>query len=731
MKDFIVKKRSYIVLIAIILKILLYYRLMNVTGNAFVLVTFSVVFIAWVYRCFKGNIPVFIGTYFLVSTLMFIDVIYFKYFNRSLSLNMVGEAHLLGDVKESILYLIGFKEFLLFMDLLVVVPFLLWDQGGKKRVKLLSGVVVVITMVMLIANPVGGDAASSINHQEFFMYHIKDVVSVIAAPTQQVIDLEMDLEERADTEGAYFGVAKDRNLIVIQVESLQSMMIGKTYEGQELTPVLNDLIGNDSFYFDSYFQQLGKGNTSDAEFVSQNGLYAPIFTQAYNAYSDNVYHGLPWLLKDNGYQTMVFHGYKKEFWNREVAYPSQGFDAFYNQDHYISEHPIGLGVNDVEFFRQSIEYLKKVERPFYSFFITLSNHNPFEIPDDQKMITLKAADEDTLFGNYLNGVKYSDHAIGVFVDDLKQSGIYESSIIVIYGDHFGLNSKDQSINDNVSEFLGHNYDYEEMLRIPLIIHIPGSGVDETIKTVGGQIDFMSTILNVMGITNENPFAFGRDLINSDSGFVASQTYMLKGSFIQDEIVFEMSRDGVFNNSRAWNRFTKEPVDIELCRKGYEQALKEINNSAVILEQNLIARFMENKMDIIDLERDKGEWAMENIEWMDSDNVDDLIRLYDEGIRGFGIGTFHNERYFSEVMEWLVGHSDAFVAAEVDLNQLQMVDYGLKRQIAPMMSKMEDYARLEYMGYRNIIYIPDLEMNSEEEIEDFIKNNVFLGVRWIN
>ncbi len=729
MKDFLVQKRSYFALIAIVLKLLLYYQLMNVTGNPLVLVAFSVVFIAWVYRFFKGNVPAFIGAYFLVSTLMFVDVIYFKYFNRSLSLNMIGEAHLLDDVKESILYLIGFKELLLFMDLLVVVPFLLLDQGEKKKAKILSGVMVAITMGMLIVNPIGGDDVSSINHQEFFMYHIKDIATVISGPTEQNINLDMEFKEKDAIEGKYFAVAKDRNLIVIQVESLQSMMIGKVYEGQELTPVLNNLIGKDSFYFDSYFQQLGKGNTSDAEFVSQNGLYAPIFTQAYGAYSDNKYYGLPWIMKDHGYETLVLHGYKKEFWNREVAYPSQGFDSFYHQDHFSTENPIGLGVNDVEFFIQSIDYLKKVESPFYSFLITLTNHNPFELPDNQKMVALKAADEGTLFGDYLNGVKYSDHAIGVFLDELKQSGLYENSIIAIYGDHFGLNSKDQSIHENVSAFLGYSYDYEEMLRIPLIVHIPGSGVDETIDTVGGQIDFMPTVLNLMGVTNENPFAFGRDLINSDSGFVASQTYMLKGSFIQDEIVFEMSRDGVFNNSRAWDRFTKEPVDIELCRESYEQALREINNSAIILEQNLIAGFMENQIGMMDLEQDKSEWSIEDIEWLDSAKVDDLARLYDEGAKGFGIGQFHDETNFSEVMEWLMAHPDVFVAAFFDIDQLKVVDRRLKRQIAPMMTKMEDYNRLEYMGFRNIIYVPDSALNTKEEIDDFIKNNVFLGVKW--
>jgi phosphoglycerol transferase MdoB-like AlkP superfamily enzyme len=727
--DYLNQKRSYFVLIAITLKVLLYYSLMDVTGNPFVLVALSVVIIAWGYRAFKGSVPVFTGAYILISTLMFVDVLYFKYFNRSLSLHMLGEAHLLGDVKDSIIFLIGLKELLLFVDLVVVVPFLIADNGVKKRVGLLSGIMVAFIVGMLIVNPAGSDAASSINHQEFFTYHIKDVVSVVFGATEANTELEMDFEQKISTDGEHFGIARGRNLIVIQVESLQSMVIGKSYEAQELTPVLNGLIGNDTFYFDAYFQQLGKGNTSDAEFVSHNSIHAPLFTQVYSAYSDNEFHGLPWLLKDRGYETLVLHGYKKDFWNREIAYPGQGFDTFYHQDHYDTERPIGLGVNDVEFFTQSIDYLNKAKSPFYSFLITLTNHNPYDMPEDLKAIALKKSDEGTLFGNYLNTVKYSDLAIGVFIEELKQSGLYENSIIVIYGDHFGLNSKDQSIHKNVSDFLGYPYDYDEMLRIPLFIHMPGSGVDGTIETVGGQIDFMPTILNLMGITNENPFVIGRDLMSSDSGFVASQTYMLKGSFIQDDVVFEMSRDGVFKNSRAWNRFTREPVDIELCRAGYEQALKEINSSAVILEQNLIAGFMDRQLDMMSLESDASEWSIEDIEWMDSADSSILENSYEEGVRGFGIGAFGDEMDFDEMTVWLLGHADAFVAADVDFDLLARVDNGLKRQVVPIMTRMEDYIRLEYMGFRNIIYTPDPELNTEDEIDDFIKNNRLLGVIW--
>ena len=61
------------------------------------------------------------------------------------------------------------------------------------------------------------------------------------------------------------------------------------------------------------------------------------------------------------------------------------------------------------------------------------------------------------------------------------------------------------------------------IKVPLIIHISDSEITETLNIPGGQVDFMPTIMNLMGEKNKNPYVFGRDLLNSKEGFVASQT----------------------------------------------------------------------------------------------------------------------------------------------------------------------------------------------------------------
>src|SRR5690606_30397750 len=99
--------------------------------------------------------------------------------------------------------------------------------------------------------------------------------------------------------------------------------------GQEVTPNLNKLImDKSSIYYDNYYQLLGRGNTSDAEFVTHNSLYPSMEEPTYTQYEKNTFYGLPWLLRDNNYTCWAFHGYKKDYWNRANAYVNQGFQRF-------------------------------------------------------------------------------------------------------------------------------------------------------------------------------------------------------------------------------------------------------------------------------------------------------------------------------------------------------------------------------------------------------------------
>jgi phosphoglycerol transferase MdoB-like AlkP superfamily enzyme len=512
-----------------------------------------------------------------------------------LSIKLIHQATFVGSVTSIIFSIVKITDLILFVDLIL---FLSMKKRIGKVVIYKRKSAILITMIILPSIILGisfSEIYTGIKKYEFFNYHIFDIIStdfennrLMSDDRKFVLD-EMEKRTNMGIESQYFGVGNDRDLIIVQIESLQNDFIGKSYEGQEILPNLNALVQKDSLYFSNYYQQLGKGNTSDAEFVSLNSIYPITTGNAYNVYEKNAFYGLPWIMREHGYTATSYHGYQASFWNRENIYPFLGFDQSYFEDDYIMGEKIVFGLDDHDFFNQSVPLMKNIEGKRFDFMVTLSSHKPFDLPESKKNIVLNEEDQN-YFGSYVQSVNYVDGVIGDFIEQLKSEGLYDNSIIVFYGDHYGIGVENAEAIDSLERFLGHEYTHEDMLNIPLIVHIPGLGTSETYDISGGQVDLLPTLLNLMGIRNEY-LTFGRDLINSEQGFVASQTFMEKGSFIDNDVVFEISRDGIFENSIAYTRDSHEPVDIELCRAGYELSTYMINLSKKITESDSIVQII--------------------------------------------------------------------------------------------------------------------------------------------
>lgn len=454
--------------------------------------------------------------------------------------------------------------------------------------------VVMLLVVVVLCAGSASRFGKAISNQEFFSYHVKDIMNYFFGEPEVVSAETQEFGYETSLDGPLYGVAKGKNLIVIQVESFQNFLIGREYNGVEITPNLNQLVDKDSIYFDNFYMQVAMGNTSDAEFAINNSLYGAEEYCTYALYDKNYFRGLPILLKEKGYDVAAFHGYKKEFWNRSGAYPSLGFDTFYSEEDFHFKDVVGFGMRDDDFFQQSTEYMQKMTQPFYSFLITLSNHHPFPLPSGEKAIPAKKGDKGTLVYDYINSARFTDKCIGEFVEQLKKDGLYENSVIAIYGDHFGLTTGDPDICASMKKLLGKNYDVDEMAKIPLIIHIPGEEVKQTISISGGQIDFMPTIAYLMGFESLDTLYLGQNLITAEHGFVAEGIYFPKGSFIKDDIFYVMARDAVYENGRAWNIKTGEKVELEEYEKDSMKAVELINRSQSYLKSDAIGQ-MQGKM----------------------------------------------------------------------------------------------------------------------------------------
>ena len=87
-------------------------------------------------------------------------------------------------------------------------------------------------------------------------------------------------------------------------------------------------------------------------------------------------------------------------------------------------------------------------------------------------------------------------------------------------------------------------------------------------------------------------------MNSKNGFVAFTVYLFEGSFVKNNVMFEISREKLFEGSRAWDIHTGEEYDIEEFYDDYERAIKLKETSKYIMDQDLMADMFDHSDQIV-------------------------------------------------------------------------------------------------------------------------------------
>ncbi|CAI3407223.1 sulfatase-like hydrolase/transferase [Enterococcus cecorum] len=326
----------------------------------------------------------------------------------------------------------------------------------------------------------------------------------------------------------YFGLAKGRNVIYIHLESTQQFLIDYKLKDEngvehEVMPFINSLYhSNSTFSFSNFFHQVKAGKTSDSETLFENSLFGlnqgALFTQLGGK---NTFEAAPNILKQTqGYTSAVFHGNSGTFWNRNETYKRLGYDYFFDASYYnvTEDNSFQYGLNDKPFFQQSVKYLEHLQQPFYTKFIAVSNHYPYsQLSGDETGFPLAQTKDETI-NSYFSTANYMDTAVHEFFDYLKQSGLYDNSIIILYGDHYGISN---ARNKELAQLLGKdretwsNFDNAQVQRVPYMIHIPGMNKGKIIDTYGGQVDALPTLLHLLGVDTQNYIQLGQDLFSPD------------------------------------------------------------------------------------------------------------------------------------------------------------------------------------------------------------------------
>ncbi len=275
-------------------------------------------------------------------------------------------------------------------------------------------------------------------------------------------------------------------------------------------------------------------------------------------YIDKIEHlpSMPRALKDNGYILDYYYGGDINFTNMNAYLVSLGFENIVcDKDFPVSQRTSKWGVHDHLLMAKVTEDVRNTADtiPHLRVIQTSSSHEPFEVPYSNP----RFADNDRL-----NAFAYTDSCVASFINDLRRSPRWDSSLIVIVPDHWGVWPEDIK---NMSD----------RHRIPLIltggaIELSDKSAGHIFNRMGQQVDMTATLLDLLGISSSEKFPFSRSLLNDS---LPQYAFFSRPSEIclmtpQDTVIVDCDGDRIISSSST-NDSADSPA---MMAKAYLQSL---------------------------------------------------------------------------------------------------------------------------------------------------------------
>lgn len=346
----------------------------------------------------------------------------------------------------------------------------------------------------------------------FYMTFLKSKQTV---NEQDIAFLKEEYSKENDKKkNRYTGKQKGNNLIIVQLEGVDSWLINKND-----TPTLYNMMRNSINFTNHYSYYNGGGSTFNSEFAVNTGFITPLsYTQnAYTFNKNSFPYSLAHLFKNEGYSVNAFHMNTKEFYSRGTNYKNWGYDNYY-------------GLVDLGTYKDNSYYLDRElilnedfkekmfsDKPFVDYIITYTNHMPFSSEKGNCKMLLDLDSEENENVSYdLNEedcarrqAKETDYMMELLLNELKTRNLYNNTTIVVLTDHYLYTLSDKTILDKYKNTSNNLINYTPFF-------IWNNGKDKkTVKTVTSQINVLPTILNLFGI-DYNPVNYiGSDALDNN------------------------------------------------------------------------------------------------------------------------------------------------------------------------------------------------------------------------
>lgn len=533
----------------------------------------------------------------LIDIILFVDLLYCRYYYVLISMDIIiNQLKLVSKITDSIFALIKIKDLkylldipVLFLVLVFYKPIIVTEYISFFLIQLILGICG-IAFYFYIKRKIdvkkhicsvlrrARDLGILYYHWIDIYYYIKKYCKRKKKEDIKLLKENLEQIPINNNLNQYSGLGKGKHLLVVQMESFQSFLIDRKINGEEITPNINMLLKK-SIYCSNFYSLAAAGNTCDAEFVWNTSLYPlPPEKGAVNYVCSN--HTFPSIaknLKNEGYETYAFHGNDASFWNRAAIYPRMGYGELISGEKMKPGKKVGLGLCDEDFYKQVVDYIaqRKVEgkEKIYSFLISLTSHTPFIGCNGTNT-------KQSVFENYIASIKYADYCIGVLIENLKKENLYDDTVLVLYGDHAGIQYSDSIELCKLLNIPYNEYTYRLTRKVPAIIHLPQQEKEVCIDNLTSQLDLLPTIANIMGIKLK--FYLGEDFL-SPTRKKSLYVVFADGSIITDTYIYINGNDQYYD---ILNQKTKE-----ITKEIQEEIVKyqrEIRFSEQILETDIFS-----------------------------------------------------------------------------------------------------------------------------------------------
>ncbi len=513
--------------------------------------------------------------YAIVTLLLYADFLYYQYSTNFLSLYQIGNLRYAKEIGSGVLTLIHIKNIVLWWQdnlLVLIFSIFLWKTTKpmvyqNKRLKIFCIVVFVFLNVYVVKKEINNiyvektyNKSLMVQNASIYYYHYEDakdyVLSMLgkdALDEEKLKTIYEKIQKEKVESTPYTGIAKDCNVILLQLESLNEYMIGKKVNGKEIMPNLNQFFKENIYSTDMYNQ--GLGTTADSEFEMENSLYPLENGYVFQKYYNNTWLDIYTSLREQGYYTSFMHPNTSTFWNREEVY-KKGYhiDEYHDIQQFPNIEYAGEFYSDEGFLQEAVKKMHLYEGKFCTTLVSVTTHIPFYltgISNLEEKLTLTKEDvkdyEDETFRNYLLSCNFVDYAFGKFLEEFKATGLLENSILVVYGDHGAGNNNVEDLKKLYEENAMVYTELENTTKevhIPFGMKIPGVTKQEEIKRTLSKIDIKPTILDLLGV--EDKFSLGESIFSQKDesfikglGYITSQNYYLHGKYYLRETLEEI------------------------------------------------------------------------------------------------------------------------------------------------------------------------------------------------